>query len=258
MVVGESPCDSDSLCLITIQSSICVSGVCECQEGYRSMANGKRCQIRILNDPCTKGADCDSIMNHTTCSQGKCQCSLGYYEKLSTTCNEFKLGDFGCDPGDCGVAVSHSECVNKVCVCGLGYVQNDTTCNCIEMRDKTCLIVELGVTNCTDDSLCKRYIGNSFCSNDTDPNHCVCQDGYATNNIKTKCEDRGLNSSCNEDKDCLLVGNSTCSKNICSCADDFEAHVKTSSCIPIGENIRLIYIYIYIYIVYVDSKKYIC
>ena len=236
VVIGISGCETDAICQITIPFSICEDGLCECEQGYMSVNNGRRCQRRTLDDPCTRTSDC-GVIDHSSCTQGECQCSIGYYQRSSTSCQEFELGDTGCDPGDCGVAISHSECISGRCECSFGYTQNGTECECVDVRASRCIIVELGVTNCTADALCQRYVTNSRCSDATDPQTCVCQDGYATVDSKTKCEGRGLNSTCRSDTDCVLVTNATCSaQRMCSCDDGFIEQVNTSSCVPVGRS----------------------
>lgn len=157
------------------------------------------------------------IIENAICKLGVCICNLGYYRISSTSCRQFELGTSGCDSGDCSSVLAHSVCVEGTCVCAYGYQSINDSCHCVDQRDNVCVIVELGVSNCTHDSFCKRYATNSFCSNNTQPHLCQCLDGYAITKSSTNCEARGFNSTCTSNKDCVLINNATCSEQICTC-----------------------------------------
>ena len=183
-----------------------------------SVNNGRSCKKRTLGDVCQSNSDCDEIIDKSICRQGLCICNLGYYKISSSSCQQFELGTPGCDIGDCSSVISHSTCVDDKCVCSYGYKSANDSCHCVDQRSNICVIVEIGVSNCTNDLFCKRYAANSFCSNSTKPHLCECLDGYAVTESSTKCEARGLNWSCTSNTDCVLINNATCSEErICTC-----------------------------------------
>ncbi|KAJ3639773.1 hypothetical protein Zmor_003112 [Zophobas morio] len=233
--LGEECSDSlDCYDGYNLQSLTCLSGTCECTNGYYRR-NDTDCRKIASNvtDTCALDIDCQVNGVETVCVLGKClppeeSGSEEYLEQVEERFFSFRVDETTCtEDADCK-AINNSYCYDKTntCICQPQYFFND---------DGTTCIPELGVeAGCTEDSDC--VIKPGKCEDGV----CYCRDYYFTAEGNRKCVKTisQNNWNCLSKEWCYALGPySYCeSAGVCNCSKISDYDEKNNLCLWNGEN----------------------
>jgi len=99
----------------------CTGGTCQCQSGWTTAGDRRRCIGKTLGQSCTTVADCqgtyEAYPTGIRCgTDSTCQCQVGYKAYDSYSCIWYGDGE-SCQAGTTVCAPGTAECSSNVCSC---------------------------------------------------------------------------------------------------------------------------------------------
>ena len=189
-------------------------------------------EIIIGATACSSNDFCLASKAHTTCHEGVCQCETGLtlHDDKCVAAGMVTLCDAAADPDAmCADAMPNSKCTGGTCSCEAGYAH--------DLSEKTCILVDLGVTGCFDgagsgDSFCQVADVNAVC----EESKCTCMAGYAMDSTTNTCIEITLGGSpCSHAQDpdgycSSAYDNAVCTDGVCACADSYSSSMNNERC----------------------------
>ena len=213
--IGDT-CNQDNDC--QIGGAACTSEVCACHAGYWQNST-ITCVKNRIGDKCSSDSNC-ALIENSRCSSGECVCDT-FYEShnFQQECKELPMYKYPCDVNDDCAKFDHAVCEENICHCLPGFVP--------DVKDNTCEQFVVGVTACTDSSMCQIYVGRTMCFRSL----CVCQEGHAPDVNKTACEQRNIlvnyeTVGCVSDSQCSQINvNTVCVDQSCQTKPGYQQNI---------------------------------
>ncbi|XP_057340483.1 prion-like-(Q/N-rich) domain-bearing protein 25 isoform X2 [Microplitis mediator] len=251
-------CQEPEPCATT--NSLCIDNKCQCKHSY--VYHEYECYPTYLGEPCRDHKDCHKIKFGICSNDKKCVCDDKYMQFNETSCVSI-IGGFCSHDNEC--KISNSECINNRCECKAHYLplyntqclptllkmncENDDDCRnlcnamCSESKECTCRSNHVLLNNTACAPLLGEYCwydeqcitNNSVCINHT----CRCNHGF-TEESNDECIDGSFDVYCYDDKDCKILINARCSRELkkCRCKHNY-LKIDKISCAPLwGESCR--------------------